>query len=463
MPRWLRRGLRIRRARQQDEDDEEEEIINILGNNDESEVEEGTTESDSSKIVNVTYDRSLPTAHSYLGNDLEEVSGRAYLEEEDYINLPIVAYPGVILVPGQLLPLKVFRQRVVSMLRRLLGENDKIFGVVNYYRHSDDPRPQMASIGTVAEIISFKEDEEFGVTDTVSIKAMGRHRFEIIETRSQADGNMIAKVKVLKEYVSPSFLERALPDSWRKFQIVPQNAGSKAVLLCSPSTGDTSETFLLKHKSTYRKYNKFAAASLTNCPQMVYRQYDTDFLMSCIKRELRSWSQTLNIDNVPTSPVEFSYWVTANLPLDDTLKLDMLAMQSAVQRLRLQLSVLQRCTALLCRGCDNEITNKNDVFSMSLSGPMAAYVNPGGYIHEMLTVGRVSNLALQGRPSTENSWFPGYAWTILNCQSCHSHMGWRFTAVKRGVQPEKFWGLVRSGVYPGFGAKEDVTEIQYVC
>ena len=44
---------------------------------------------------------------------------------------------------------------------------------------------------------------------------------------------------------------------------------------------------------------------------------------------------------------------------------------------------------------------------MSSEGPQGAYVNPGGYVHETLTLYKVKNLALIGVPSTEYSWFPG--------------------------------------------------------
>ena len=47
------------------------------------------------------------------------------------------------------------------------------------------------------------------------------------------------------------------------------------------------------------------------------------------------------------------------------------------------------------------------MFSMSVSGPMAAYVNPGGVVHETLTLYKASSLVLRGRKSTEYSWFPG--------------------------------------------------------
>ena len=43
---------------------------------------------------------------------------------------------------------------------------------------------------------------------------------------------------------------------------------------------------------------------------------------------------------------------------------------------------------------------------------MGAYVNPGGYVHETLTIYKATGLRLIGWPSTENSWFPGYVCTV---------------------------------------------------
>jgi len=54
-----------------------------------------------------------------------------------------------------------------------------------------------------------------------------------------------------------------------------------------------------------------------------------------------------------------------------------------------------------------EVTSMSSVFSMSMSGPLSAYVNPGGHVHETVTVYQAKNLSLFGRPSTEHSWFPG--------------------------------------------------------
>lgn len=86
---------------------------------------------------------------------------------------------------------------------------------------------------------------------------------------------------------------------------------------------------------------------------------------------------------------------------------------------------------------------------------MAAYVNPHGYVHETLTVYKACNLNLIGRPSTEHSWFPGYAWTVAQCKICASHIGWKFTATKKDMSPQKFWGLTRSALLPTIPDTED--------
>ena len=68
---------------------------------------------------------------------------------------------------------------------------------------------------------------------------------------------------------------------------------------------------------------------------------------------------------------------------------------------------------LCCKECGVLITHKEEVFSMMSEGLLAAYVNPGGYVHETLTVHKAQGLDLIGRSSTENTWFPGYVGLIF--------------------------------------------------
>ena len=47
---------------------------------------------------------------------------------------------------------------------------------------------------------------------------------------------------------------------------------------------------------------------------------------------------------------------------------------------------------------------------MSADGPISAYVNAFGHVHETLTLARARGLSLAGQPqTTANSWFPGLA------------------------------------------------------
>lgn len=55
---------------------------------------------------------------------------------------------------------------------------------------------------------------------------------------------------------------------------------------------------------------------------------------------------------------------------------------------------------------------------MSADGPISAYVNAHGFVHETLTLQRASRLVLAGQPQTANSWFPGLVISILLMPFC---------------------------------------------
>ena len=56
----------------------------------------------------------------------------------------------------------------------------------------------------------------------------------------------------------------------------------------------------------------------------------------------------------------------------------------------------------------SHIAKRSDMAVMSTDGPLGAYVNPHGCVHETITVSNATGLALTGSPSTVHSWFPGY-------------------------------------------------------
>ncbi|XP_057702659.1 protein cereblon isoform X2 [Corythoichthys intestinalis] len=414
------------------------QLLLFPGNGEEEEEEDDMETEDrdneeATKPSMITFDPSLPTSHAYLGSDMEEFHGRTVHDDDSCQTIPVLPHTAVMLVPGQTLPLQLFRPQEVSMMRSVI-QRDRTFAVL---AHSDAGEPE-AEFGTTAEIYAYREEQEYGI-ETVKVKAVGRQRFKVHEIRTQADGIRQAKVQILPE--------RVLPDPLSAVQLTPLSR-----LIVHPSTNPPTRAECCL--SNY-KQRKFHCASLTPWPPWVYALYDSESLMNRVKKQLHEWDENLKDDSLPTNAIDFSYRVAACLPIDDSLRLQLLKIGSAIQRLRCEVDIMDRCTSLCCKQCqDTEITTKKEIFSLSLYGPMAAYVNPHGYVHETLTVYKAQNLNLVGRPSTLHSWFPGYAWTIAQCRSCGSHMGWKFTATKKDLSPPRFWGLTRSAMLPRIPTSE---------
>jgi hypothetical protein len=54
-------------------------------------------------------------------------------------------------------------------------------------------------------------------------------------------------------------------------------------------------------------------------------------------------------------------------------------------------------------------------------------------VHQTTTLRRLLDaraVLLHGSPTAQDSWFPGYAWTIASCARCLNHLGWKFTLVQ---------------------------------
>ncbi|CAG2116114.1 unnamed protein product, partial [Medioppia subpectinata] len=198
-------------------------------------------------------------------------------------------------------------------------------------------------------------------------------------------------------------------------------------------------------------------AECSRWPQWVYELYDPNLLMDRIKVYLKTWQFNDYSSPAPLKPCEFSYWVASNLPMDDSQRCQLLTINSSVQRLRFELSLLQKYSYLCCSECKTKICEKEDVIVMSVNGPQGTYVNPSGCVHELMTVSKTMNIVLIGRSSAEFSWFPGYAWTICRCARCNGHMGWKFSCVDKKLRPEWFWGLCRSSLEPGLKIDDEIS------
>jgi len=98
-----------------------------------------------------------------------------------------------------------------------------------------------------------------------------------------------------------------------------------------------------------------------------------------------------------------------------------------------------------CRTCRNEVGDPGDTFRAG-EDPVQVFVNQAGFAHEVMTVRNAWNVLITGQPTTEFTWFPGYAWRHLLCGRCGSHLGWLYLAVADAT-PRSFVGFRRAEVW----------------
>uniref|UniRef100_A0A182SR45 Protein cereblon n=1 Tax=Anopheles maculatus TaxID=74869 RepID=A0A182SR45_9DIPT len=185
-------------------------------------------------------------------------------------------------------------------------------------------------------------------------------------------------------------------------------------------------------------------AQTTAWPTFVYDQYDTKEVMTKVERFLSS----LNITSVHTDQVKLSFWLARNIPLTEECRKMIFCTDSVWRRMLIINKALDHMWYFICKRCESEIANYDDMFAMSKQGVQTSYCNPAGYVHDTLTVHKTkenSTLPVE-RPSTNYSWFPGYSWQIIVCANCRQHLGWKFVAEKKNVLPKSFYGLTGANI-----------------
>ncbi|XP_050366433.1 uncharacterized protein LOC126784927 [Argentina anserina] len=181
-------------------------------------------------------------------------------------------------------------------------------------------------------------------------------------------------------------------------------------------------------------------------PYWVYRMYDS----YCLAQGAADlWKQIVGIplmDGLVKKPDLLSFYIASKLPVSESTRQELLEIDGISYRLRREIELLQTVNLICCKTCQTVFARRSDMLVMSSEGPLGAYVNPSGYVHEIMTLYKTSGLALIGSAVKEYSWFPGYAWTITNCATCETQMGWLFTATKKSLKPRLFWGIRSSQV-----------------
>ncbi|BES92127.1 protein cereblon homolog [Nesidiocoris tenuis] len=357
------------------------------------------------------FDEDLPVAHSYMG-EMEEISGRTVLPDGAVVTIPLLpCYPGS-WVPGTTFPLVVHDEFRCQFFRTAARQGDHIFGTrARHYLHEGMTPAGGQLYGTTCEIYEFTSNR-----DHVAVKAKVRQRFKQLGVKKVENQIEYAICQILPEYTMKNPLAN--------YQL--------------PSLD------CVRHKKTRQCQMREACTS--RWPIWVHRQYDTDYLRDKVYKELQFLQRGLRKSkeraSMPRDPSDLSFWLGAHLGADERLFL--IQENSPIRRLRWILSLMKQCRAYYCLSCDLLIGHQEDFFAMSAEGAQSTYVNPGGFVHDTVTLLKASHLSLISHPSAEFSWFPGYYWQIAVCTHCHKHIGWKFTS--QTLVPRYFWGLSRQSL-----------------
>ncbi|KAK9844647.1 hypothetical protein WJX74_005119 [Apatococcus lobatus] len=328
---------------------------------------------------------SNPALHAYLG-DVDDLAGSTpQLPAGSTCRMPLLQLD-VVLMPGATLPLRVMfmsDRRLVEHALAAPAPLSRLLTVV----FATQP---MATIGCTAEIQQMRRQAD----GSIHCLAKGRQRVSIHFDTVAVDDLAKCRVAVLPE---------------------PGNA---------PLPREVRAGAAHWHAAALPMFD---AADLADQARTLFRHFAPEV------KEYRG------------SPLELSFWLSVNLPLQADTRQQLLECTTAAARLCCLIKSLQTLGSLRCVECGTQVAAAKDVISMSEEGIGSAYVNSHGFVHDMITLREACSLDCFGddEPQTENSWFPGYGWTIMYCINCRIHMGWLFSATDPENEPRRFWGIRR--------------------
>eukprot|EP00051_Salpingoeca_urceolata_P006074 m.80800 g.80800 ORF g.80800 m.80800 type:complete len:547 (-) comp14672_c0_seq5:127-1767(-) len=331
------------------------------------------------------------------------------------LRLPVLPLPDVVLVPGTTLALR----HLAPQYEALLTDAARDAADGKWAASGDDTTgfvavlPLGEGIGTAACVDSIRHAGEFAVV------LRGCLPIKLEKLTRTPDGMAVGSFHVLGQAVS-----------------VPVRHVGKAAYPAAR-----------RHRQN------------TRIPRCALRQYDVGSLVLRLHRRLVArpeWERVYNAgplsgihEHLPNRTAElravadrFSFWLTANISLEDETRLGLLSASSLEARLHMLLGLLAINVTYTCQ-CGAAVAEEHDLFQLaSAAGTVGAYVNPHGVVHQTVTFRHATNVFPVGAPSTESSWFEGYAWAITVCASCTTHLGWLFTWAGAGSgKPASFWGL----------------------
>jgi Lon protease-like protein len=334
-------------------------------------------------------------AAGYLGVLEPRAEDRPPLDAQ--LSLPLLITPQVVLFPGATLPLRehAASPRFAMLDALLRGSGEALLACA-----CDDPQPgEVCCVARIERAARLQDD----ATELVAV-ARGIARAELLSLSASSGYTPLATLQVLRELDRPQ-----------------------------------QPPLLSAHAAT-----------------SVWRAHRPDALAARLRSAPALMALTAAAQVAGLSPAELSWHAASKLPLDVRERRALLQEESTTVRLLRLLAVVGDGAVLRCASCSTLWADGKHILATGATG---AFVNPHGYVHDMVVVEAASNLFASGPPVARDSWFPGFAWQIAHCLSCFSHAGWLFTAMPTETRdavegapathntnplprlPPAFWGL----------------------
>lgn len=470
-----------------------------------------------------TFNTSLASLHSYLG-EVEDTHNRlAFLDGGVILHVPLFYLEGVVLFPEATLPLRVIQPNFIAAVDRALrqAEAPQTIGVVRVYRDGDNGTIRFATTGTTAEIRQYRRLED----GSINVVTRGQQRFRLRRRWIELEGAPCGEIQIIEEDLplrtprdavgqltplrnlsaanashskllvhgnqdhdsdafSDDSFESELSLTERRLHSSALGSSYHHDLLGESASSDDErlmyepdlrlEKSLRSLRSTKNKSHEdgskgpdtkclsdtpFRGAKRRNhsvrrlreCPRAywpywAYQMYDSYSLAQRLSDMWKKIVGTPSMDALVRKPGLLSFHVASKIPVSESTRQELLEIDGISYRLRREIQLLENFDRIKCKSCQTVIASRSDMLVMSTDGPLGAYVNPSGYVHEIMTLLKASGLALIGIPTEEYSWFPGYAWTIAYCATCEYQMGWLFSSTNKKLKPRSFWGIRSSQV-----------------
>ncbi|XP_024016086.1 uncharacterized protein LOC18025753 isoform X2 [Eutrema salsugineum] len=162
---------------------------------------------------------------------------------------------------------------------------------------------------------------------------------------------------------------------------------------------------------------RFRMAPRAFWPFWVYGMYDSYYLA---QRAADLWKQIVGVPNmeaIVNKPDVLSFFIASKIPVSESIRQELLEIDGVSYRLQREIKLLESFDRVRCKHCQTVIARRSDMLVMSSDGPLGAYVNPYGFVHEIMTFYKANDIALRGRPVKKDSWFPGELPTLVQKQA----------------------------------------------